>query len=67
MALEAALPAWNGFVIDPKLDTNPLAILAAIAKAVLVVLESNFLILAIVAAAPTVPMTPVGCQPLMWY
>ncbi len=59
----AALPAWNGLVMVPKLTFKPAACDAAMPRAFAVCPASSPMSLAAAAAAPNVPMVPVAWNP----
>src|SRR5262245_65766907 len=59
----AARPAWNGFVMVPKLATSPALWEAPSAIACVVLDASSLRSEAQAAAAATAPKMPVGCHP----
>ena len=59
----AAPPGWNGLVMVPNCSLKPIGCDAAIPKAIWVLATSKPSKRAQAAAAPTVPVEPVICQP----
>ncbi len=58
--LNAALPAWNGFAIEPNDAVNPLTWVAVKPRAFLTAFGLNFASTAAAAVAPKLPKIPVA-------
>ena len=59
----AAAPGWNGLVIDPNCSRTPTGCDAAMPSAIVVLSASSRSRRAHAAAAPSIPVDPVMCQP----
>jgi hypothetical protein len=59
----AAPPGWNGFVIEPNCSRMPIGCDAAMPSAMVVRSTSSERRRAQAAAAPSIPVEPVMCQP----
>ena len=59
----AAPPTWNGLVIDPNCSRTPTGCDAAMPSAMAVAFASSARMRAQAAAAPSMPVEPVMCQP----